>query len=143
LSPIMSSTRVEHLMKERHRHVYTLPQPVSVEITYYACLGYDAGEITLRQDGTNEAFASKLYSHHSRRTHPAIHPLVHGQRPVKACSPPIHAASLPRHNPHRRRTASRPNHHSNNHHRHRHHHHDHNYNHNIQLQQPDRRTVLQ
>jgi hypothetical protein len=50
---------MEHLMKERHRHVHTLPQPVSAEIKYYACLDYDAGEITLGQDDMNEAFAKK------------------------------------------------------------------------------------
>jgi hypothetical protein len=55
----MSSTCMEHLMKERHRHVHTLPQPVSAEIKYYACLDYDAGEITLGQDDMNEAFAKK------------------------------------------------------------------------------------
>jgi hypothetical protein len=142
-NPIMSSTRAEHLVKERHRHVHILPQPVSVEITYYACLGYnDAGEITLGQDGNERGPRQQTVQPSvSRRTHPAIHQLV------KACSPPIHAASLPRHNLHSRRTASRPNHHSNNHHRHRHRHrHDHNHNHNIQLhlldlQQPDPHAV--
>lgn len=35
-----------------------------VEITYYVCLGYnDAGEMMPGQGGTNETFASKLYSH--------------------------------------------------------------------------------